>query len=462
MSTAVYIALVAFSATSIALFVRLPPRRALLTTLIGGFLLLPVAGLPITGLRGKIAILSSVLFPLSLVSATERFTSLRPRLSDLPVALWCICPFVSSMTNNLGAYDGFAGVLGHVLGYGVPYVWGRAYFSDRQGMRDLGMGIFLGGLVYVPFCLWEIRFSPQLHRAVYGFHQHSFGQSVRFGGYRPLVFMDHGLMLGMWMTAACLAGYWLWRSGCVQRMAGVRVEWFLAILFATTVLCKSTGALALLAVGLLSRPLVLRLRNAWPLLLIVLITPVYLAARISRTLPMEPIVSISEQVSGADRGQSLAFRVRNEELLLSRALEKELAGWGGWGRFLIFDAETGDRLTTPDGLWIIALGQYGLLGLVSVTAMLLVPSLRFAYRFPVRAWNAPFLAPATSLAFLLPLYMIDDLLNAMINPIYFLAAGALAGLAPLPARRPLTRPRPEKTPGARARGPQLAGAHERT
>ena len=42
---------------------------------------------------------------------------------------------------------------------------------------------------------------------------------------------------------------------------------------------------------------------------------------------------------------------------------------------------------------------------------------------------APSFAPAAALAVLLGLYMLDNLSNAMYNPIYVLAAGGLAGMA---------------------------------
>ena len=58
----------------------------------------------------------------------------------------------------------------------------------------------LGGLIYVPLCLFEVRMSPQLHNMVYGFAQHSFGQTVRGGGWRPMVFMQHGLAVGLFMS----------------------------------------------------------------------------------------------------------------------------------------------------------------------------------------------------------------------------------------------------------------------
>ena len=105
--------------------------------------------------------------------------------------------------------------LNQTVTWGIPYFLGRIYFNDLQGLRELSVAIFIGGLIYVPFCLYEIRFSPQLHRLLYGYHQHDFSQTFRFGGYRPMVFMQHGLMVGMWMGMATLAGIWLAWTGAL-------------------------------------------------------------------------------------------------------------------------------------------------------------------------------------------------------------------------------------------------------
>ena len=81
--------------------------------------------------------------------------------------------------------------------WGAPYLLGRLYFSEPAALRDLALATVSAALAYVPFCLWEIRMSPQLHAIVYGLQPFGFGQAIRFGGYRPSVFMTHGLMLGM-------------------------------------------------------------------------------------------------------------------------------------------------------------------------------------------------------------------------------------------------------------------------
>jgi hypothetical protein len=45
-------------------------------------------------------------------------------------------------------------------------------------------------------------------------------QTMRFGGWRPTVFMEHGLMVGMWMSMAAMIGLWLWWTGTLKRVCG--------------------------------------------------------------------------------------------------------------------------------------------------------------------------------------------------------------------------------------------------
>ena len=51
----------------------------------------------------------------------------------------------------------------------------------------IAVGIFIGGLVYAPLCLIEMRLSPQLHRWIYGYMANAFAHSVRGEGYKPTV-----------------------------------------------------------------------------------------------------------------------------------------------------------------------------------------------------------------------------------------------------------------------------------
>jgi tetratricopeptide (TPR) repeat protein len=90
--------------------------------------------------------------------------------------------------------------------------------------------------------------------------------------------------------------------------------------------------------------------------------------------------------------------------------------------------------TICDGYWIIIFGQSGLIGLSSLIAMHLLPIVMLMRRHPVSTWTQPDVAPAAALAVLIALVMIDDLSNAMLNPIYALIIGGLSG-QPSAARR---------------------------
>src|SRR3990172_8602547 len=96
--------------------------------------------------------------------------------------------------------------------------------------------------------MYESRMSPQLHGMIYGSFARA-SPSLRFGGYRPSVFMECGLELGMWMTACSLVGLCLWQPGRYRKLAGIPSSLLGRALLATTLLCKATGARARLSWG---------------------------------------------------------------------------------------------------------------------------------------------------------------------------------------------------------------------
>src|SRR5205823_15018650 len=173
---------------------------------------------------------------------TDRLLGFRPRWIDLPMILWCTSVFVSSHNNGLGIYDGCSEAVRQIIIWGLPYVIGRVYFSDLEGIRELAVGIFIGGLIYVPLCWFEVRMSPQLHVWVYGFRQHSFYQNMRDGGYRPMVFMQHGLMVAMWMSMTALIGLVLWRCRSITKLWDIPIAYFVIPLALVALACRSKFA----------------------------------------------------------------------------------------------------------------------------------------------------------------------------------------------------------------------------
>jgi O-antigen ligase len=129
----------------------------------------------------------------------------------------------------------------------------------------------------------------------------------------------------------------------------------------------------------------------------------------------------------AERAGSLTDRLGNEDLLTEHALKKPVFGWGAWGRWRVKDAD-GRDITVSDGMWIIVRGEKGLVGLTSVTLVILLPFLLLLMRVPARDWSQPAFAAPAAIATLLVLYSIDNLFNAMLNPLFILGAGGLSGL----------------------------------
>lgn len=58
--------------------------------------------------------------------------------------------------------------------------------------------------------LYEVRLSPQLHRIFYGYFPHSFAQQVRGGGFRPVVFLQHGLWVAFFAMMMTVVTFALW------------------------------------------------------------------------------------------------------------------------------------------------------------------------------------------------------------------------------------------------------------
>jgi len=448
----VHAAMFGFPVLAFLLFWLVRPRhRAVLAIFALGFMFLPEApgaeyklpGLPI--FTKFINVNVSTLLA-AMILTTRRLVSFRPSWADLPMLVFCTVPMVTSIVNDLGPYDGFSGCVGQTLSWGLSYYLGRVFFSRAKELRELAIAVFLGGVVYVPLCLIEIRMSPQLHNWVYGFQPSSFEQVIRFGGWRPVCFMTHGLVVGLWMSMATLVGFWLYLSGSLRSIGRVSILWFLIPLAITTVLVKSMGALFLLAVGIGVGLAVRHFHQRWFLWAVAAVPVLYIGLRAPGLWSGEDIVAASELIS-EERGGSLRFRLQNEDMLAEKALRRPVFGWGGWGRSRVYDEE-GRDLTITDGLWIITLGYYGLVGLAAFLGNFLAPVGVMVRQIPAKLWMQPAGGALAALATLIVLYMTDCIPNATYCPLYVLAMGGMAGLFVVwkPPARAWTRPSPPNGP----------------
>ena len=452
----------------LVMFMFLPPRRAVIIAFFSAWLFLPMAGYRFTLIPDYSKMTATCFGVLlgSIVFDLRRVMSFRPKLWDMPMLLWCFTPVPSSLTNGLGIYDGLSESLVIVTTWGLPYFIGRIYFSDMQSLRTLAIAIVIGGLIYVPLCMWESRLSPQLHRIFYGFHQHMFYQTMRLGGFRPMVFMQHGLMVATWMTTASLVAVWLWASGSVRHIWTIPIAILALLLLFTALLCRSVGAMSLLIGGLGALFMVKWLRTPIPVICIIVSVPIYIFLRAPGIWTGDNLVSVAKTFTNPRAAHSLNWRFSNEKIIAARAMQKPIFGWGGWGRSRVKD-EWGKPLAYVDGLWIVTFGRNGFAGITTMLGMILAPVALFLWRFRTDTWSKPETGHVAALIMLLCLYTVDCLPNAMINPIYMLASGGLIGVmtlkeisAPTRVRRPGRRIVHARTRRvARSPVPSAAPAH---
>jgi len=422
-----YIALFAWPIAAIALAVWLRVPRAVVAACVIAWLFLPEGGLNFPGPLdlSKINVTTISMLAGLLLMDSRRVLSIRWSWADTPIAVLCVSSFFSSLSNGLGAYDGLAESLAKTFSWGVPWLVGRACFTSLADLRILALGIVLGGLAYVPFCLYEVRMSPQLHRIVYGFFPHDeFAQTRRFGGFRPNVFMQHGLMVGMWMCMAALVAAWLWLGGRTRALLGVPMWLAVGAQVATAILCKSAGAIVLMFAGggVLAFSRVTRTRLA--LLVIAVLPLAYVGYRVMDGPTKALVDAVATVPILSQRVDSLDYRFEAEGILMDHALKRPLFGWGGYARHRPLN-DDGEELARTDSLWVIILGQNGIVGLVALYLALALPLWSVARRVPAAALLSPPAAPLLILALVVALFACDSLFNAMFNPVYVMAAGGV-------------------------------------
>ena len=413
----------------LALFVFLRPRRAVIAALVTGWLFLPNAAYSLAGLPDYTKLSATVLgaFIGASIFDPRSILSVRPAWFDLPITILCLSPFASSLTNGLGAYNGLSEVLSSTIQWGFPYLLGRAYLNSLGGLRDLAIGILIGGIVYLPLCLWEIRMSPGLHKGLYGFRLPLFTMGERYGGYRPIVFMWTYLPVVYWLIISTVAGTWLWLRGGLRELLGIPMSLILPGLFITLVLCKTAVAFVLVPLGIAIPIAVVKLRTTFPLVLLVLAALTYITVRASGVWSARVLVSIAATID-TERAFTLEQRITNEDQMGERARERPFFGWGGFGRSRVVD-EKGRDITMSDGRWIITFGRQGLVGLVAFAAVFTVPLIRFVRAFPPITWSQCHVVGAVAIAVVVALTLVYNLPNSAAAPVVPLAIGGLATIS---------------------------------
>lgn len=435
--------LLVWPAVVVVLFGRLPRPEAAVWSILGGYLILPPAvELTIPGIQHVDKYVIPALFAFIMTLIRGRSASEAPPAPPFPpvvlafFAMILIAPLLTAVTNTDTLVEGItvrpAITIIQAVGESIlaafhllPFLLGYWLLSDPKGPQVLGRALILGMLAYsIPMAI-EVRLSPQMNVWVYGYFQHDFIQTMRYGSFRPIVFLSHPLWVAFLTLSAliCAIGFAFAR--------GDRKSWMtVAYLTGLLLLCKTLGVLVHL---MIAAPLLWLLTPRRMVMLSCLLGLGVTFYPALRAAPWMPIEELSEFISGAeaDRGQSFEFRLNNEAILLQRAMERPLFGWGSWGRALLVDPDNGRILTVTDGEWIRILGERGILGYVAEFGLLLLPLFMLW-----RAWppddgrrRGPDQMLLAAMSIILGLNLMDLLPNATVTPLTWLMAGTIAGSA---------------------------------
>ena len=435
-----YTAIFVWPIFSIWLYKKKNIQLATLWVVVGGYMILPVGtsvDLPLIPPleKNSIPMLFAILGCWLIKKQPIKYFSSKGWVQVLVVSIF-IGVFVTVNLNQEGftiggrvlpgltLHDAVSTAIGLFLEI-TPFFIGKQFFRTHKQQLLMFKFLVMAGLLYSIPMLFEVRMSPQLHTWIYGYFPHSFVQQARGGGFRPVVFMGHGLLVSFFTVVVLISALTLWTNGVkAGRFSAKKLSYYFFILL---ILCKSYASLLYGVVAFfIIKKTKIKTQYLFAVTL-VCIAMLYPIMSITKTFPHETIIDIAASLS-EDRAGSLKFRFDNESILLAHSSERLYFGWGGWGRNRVYDAETGQDISVTDGSWIIMLGQFGLFGFLGkfgLLAIVVFQAMKSSKLMIVINEKRTMAAHAI----LVGLIMIDQLPNSSLSPWLWLLAGVLLGRA---------------------------------
>lgn len=437
-STIAQAALLLYVPIAVLLFQTMDRVRATAIALLGGTLFLPERiefDLPAIPPLDKHSISCLMVFIMLKVGRKDQVPGRGSWFVPLMIVIAAVGAIGTTMTNRdtlvlsevvvkqgLTSRDLISMLSRSLLFMVLPFWIGKTVFNTRANVTQLLKITTWFGVVYALLMLVEIRLSPQLNVWVYGFRQHSWSQFLRGDGYRPIVFLEHGLATTLYCVTSIFCAVTL---GKAKQFLGSIPPYLVAgFLFIVLALSNSLGALIF---GVVVTPILWvghpRLLSlvASMMAFFVLLVPFL---RLFELLPVSDLVHWIARYD-ADRAQSLGFRFDMEEILIRKAADRLWFGFGGFDRSRIFNDE-GEDLVVTDSAWIILLGRQGVLGFLLLFLLLLVPiwaARKHIARVPDPSERALF----SGVVIIVAVNTFDLLLNGLFTYLPLLFAGALFG-----------------------------------
>jgi len=434
-----YFVLFSWPLFSIWLYRHKSIQVSTLITIIGGFMVLPVrtfVDFPLIPPLGKdsMPVLAAIMGCWLIKKQKIKYFANKGLLQILVIALF-LGAFITAELNTdrillvgkflpaLTMHDAISAVVAIFLSV-TPFFIGKQFFRSYQDQLLMFRFLAIAGLIYSIPMLYEIRMSPQLHAQFYGYFPHSFAQQRRGDGFRPVVFMGHGLLVAFFAVCVLTVLATLGEiKEKIQNFSSTNLSYYLLIVL---VLCKSKAALLY---GLFTFVLIKKIGAKKQLkiaVLLAMVTLLYPTMSIMKVFPHQQISELAESYLGLERAQSLVFRFENEVQLLDHARKRFFFGWGGWGRNRVYSKETGGDISVTDGRWILSFGTAGFIGFIAEFGLLAIGIFKARAAAKLIKDNKE-LRLLAGHALLISIVMVDQLPNASLAPWLWLLAGMLLG-----------------------------------
>lgn len=433
------IALLIWPFVTIVLFLTMGPVRGFIWSLLVGYLFLPARvgfDLPLLPAYSKYEAISYSMLLALLLAGQSRdkmpelklaAPSTRALLLTLTTVL-LLMPALTFVTNRSGVTMNGASLPGlglpdylvmmsQVIVPLVPFFMARRWLASPENQMKFLVVLVSLAFGYSFLAIFEVRMSPQLNRWFYGYFPHDWIQHIRGSSFRPIIFLNHGLSVGLFLFMATVAMVAVFMKNRGSQSSAFLMVAGLFIVFASLI-SRNLGAILL---TFLFVPL-LFLRPRLQTSVISTIAIIFILFPVVRYYA--PVEGLTDSFAGIapERAFSLQYRLDNETILLDRANERPLFGWGIWGRPLIYN-DLGMRTSTTDGTWILIFGTYGWVGYLTYFGVMVVPLValrRAAKRKPIPIQTMAMALMGTgNLIYLIP--------NSTLTPLSWAVFGAIAG-----------------------------------
>ena len=402
--------------------------RALIWSVLGAQLLLPVAAsikfqmvpqIDKASVANFSALLGCIIFARGKsVGSFSRFG-----LVEVLLLLNVVTPIITSQLNpdniiiggrflpGVGLYDAISAAEAAMIAL-IPFLLGRRFLRTADDCRNILVILTIAGLFYSIPLLFEIRFSPQLHNWVYGYYPTEFAQAIREGGFRPMVFMGHGLLAAFFLMTSFLAAATLWRAGVI--LGAFRSSIAAPYLGIVLLLCKSLGALIYGVVGgmlvLFTKPKT-QIQSGYAL-------GNDLFGLSSATLIRSGANQADRRSGRVDRRRARRIpKLSNSRMKTFCSVELSTGRCSGGAATVAAGStiRSGKDISVTDGRWVIAIGQFGLIGFLAEFGLLSICIYRAASAFRL-VRSAREQLPFAALALIVSINIFDLLPNSGLLP----------------------------------------------